>query len=71
MLTSLLITPFLVFFVFDFVEGNTQDDTRLKALKSLIYNNAEATVKLDSTALKQLIHLSTKGTVFLYALHKF
>ena len=35
--------------------------TKLKALQSLVLNNAQATVKLDSTALKQLLKLSSYG----------
>ncbi|XP_048741805.2 C1q-related factor-like [Ostrea edulis] len=54
------ILPFLKFKKLK--EGDKQVDDRLKALKSLIYNNADTTVKLDSNALKQLIQLSTMGT---------
>lgn len=35
--------------------------TKLKALQSLVLNNAQTTVKLDSTALKQLLKLSSYG----------
>ncbi|XP_055999606.1 complement C1q subcomponent subunit A-like [Ostrea edulis] len=62
MLVSLILSSFLLLNCFGFVEGDQQGDTRLKTLKNLIYNNAETTVKLDSTALKQLIQLSTTGT---------
>ncbi|XP_055999603.1 complement C1q-like protein 4 [Ostrea edulis] len=57
-LVSLILSSFLVLNFLGFVEGHKQSDTRLNALESLIYNNAEATVKLDSTALRQLIQLS-------------
>ncbi|XP_055999604.1 C1q-related factor-like [Ostrea edulis] len=63
MLGSLFLSSFVFLFLFGFVEGDKQGDTRLKTLKSLIYNNAEATVKLDSTALQKLIQLSTTGTL--------
>ncbi|XP_056001577.1 uncharacterized protein LOC130048617 [Ostrea edulis] len=43
--------------------GHKQSDTSLNAVESLIYNNAEATVKLDSTELKQLIQLSTTDKI--------
>ncbi|XP_062601697.1 complement C1q-like protein 3 [Saccostrea cucullata] len=46
------------------VSGGTQLDTRTKldSIKSLIYSNAKATVTLDSTALKELVKLSTSGS---------
>ncbi|XP_048741798.2 complement C1q-like protein 2 isoform X1 [Ostrea edulis] len=60
-LVSLFLSSFLFLYFVDIVEGDRQVDERLKALKSLIYNNADTTVKLDSKALKQLIQLSTTG----------
>nr|XP_022302562.1 C1q-related factor-like [Crassostrea virginica] len=42
--------------------------TKLKALQSLVLNNAQATVKLDSTALKQLLKLSSYGMVQLHGI---
>lgn len=41
--------------------NNTHTDLRTKIglLKSLIYDNAKATVTLDSSALKQLIQMSS------------
>ncbi|XP_055999596.1 complement C1q-like protein 4 [Ostrea edulis] len=62
-LVSLFLSSFLFLCFVDIVEGDKQVDNRLKALKSLIYNNADTTVKLDSKALKQLIQLSTTGNV--------
>ena len=35
--------------------------TKLKALQTLVLNNAQATVRLDSSALKQLLKLSSYG----------
>ncbi|XP_052679525.1 complement C1q-like protein 3 [Crassostrea angulata] len=35
--------------------------SKLKALQSLVFNNAQATVTLDSTALKQLVKLASNG----------
>jgi hypothetical protein len=63
LLVSLLMSTLLFVLFFGFVEGNKQAERRMNALASLIYNNAETRVKLDSTALKQLVHLSTKGRV--------
>ncbi|XP_062615436.1 complement C1q subcomponent subunit B-like [Saccostrea cucullata] len=47
------------------VSGGTQSDTRTKldSIKSLIYSNAKATVTLDSTALKELVNLSTSASL--------
>ena len=36
-------------------------NTKLKALQTLVLNNAQATVRLDSSALKQLLKLSSYG----------
>lgn len=35
--------------------------SKLTALQSLVFNNAQATVTLDSTALKQLVKLASNG----------
>ncbi|XP_052677107.1 complement C1q-like protein 3 [Crassostrea angulata] len=35
--------------------------SKLKALQSLVFNNAQTTVTLDSTALKQLVKLASNG----------
>ncbi|XP_048743198.2 complement C1q subcomponent subunit A-like [Ostrea edulis] len=66
-LVSLFLSYFLFLYFFDFVDGDKQGETKLNALQFVIYNNAEATVKLDSTALKKIIQLSTTGT---FAYHK-
>eukprot|EP00105_Crassostrea_gigas_P009106 XP_011423916.1 PREDICTED: C1q-related factor [Crassostrea gigas] len=46
-----------------FTTSATQGETlsKLKALQSLVFNNAQATVTLDSTALKQLVKLASNG----------
>ncbi|XP_062601693.1 complement C1q-like protein 3 [Saccostrea cucullata] len=46
------------------VSGGTLSNTRknLDSIKSLIYRNAKATVTLDSTALKELVKLSTSDS---------
>ncbi|XP_061172518.1 complement C1q-like protein 2 [Saccostrea echinata] len=46
------------------VSGRKLSDTQTKldSIKSLIYSNAKATVTLDSTALKELVKLSTSGS---------
>ena len=36
-------------------------NTKLKALQTLVLNNAQANVRLDSSALKQLMKLSSYG----------
>ncbi|XP_061172493.1 complement C1q-like protein 2 [Saccostrea echinata] len=50
--------------LYNHVSGGTLSDTRtnLDSIKSLIYSNAKATVTLDSTALKELVKLSTSGS---------
>ncbi|XP_062601695.1 complement C1q-like protein 2 [Saccostrea cucullata] len=58
----------IIYFVNNYspVSGGTQSDTRTKldSIKSLIYSNAKATVTLDSTALRELVKLSTSGNTF-------
>lgn len=46
-----------------FASSTTHRETlsKLKALQSLVFNNAQATVTLDSTALKQLVKLASSG----------
>ncbi|XP_062572488.1 complement C1q subcomponent subunit B-like [Saccostrea cucullata] len=46
------------------VSAGTLSNTRTKldSIKSLIYSNAKATVTLDSTALKELVKLSSSGS---------
>ncbi|XP_062615437.1 complement C1q subcomponent subunit B-like [Saccostrea cucullata] len=53
-----------VSYVYHSVSGGTQSDTRtnLDSIKSVIYSNAKATVTLDSTALKELVKLSSSGS---------
>ncbi|XP_062590573.1 complement C1q-like protein 3 [Saccostrea cucullata] len=62
-LGGLLIMLLMICNVYQPVSGGTLSDarTKLDSLKSLIYSNAKATVTLDSTALKELIKLSTSG----------
>lgn len=46
-------------FAYSAIHGTTL--SKLKALQSLVFNNAKATVTLDSTALKQLMKLAANG----------
>ncbi|XP_062601696.1 C1q-related factor-like [Saccostrea cucullata] len=66
MMTYLQAFMLILYFVINYhaVSGETLSDTRTKldSIKSLIYSNAKATVTLDSTALKELVKLSTSGS---------
>lgn len=61
MLLTLLFVLSLSVFSVTYGENNSQKEVRTKVdlLKSLIYDNTKATVTLDSSALKQLIQLSS------------
>lgn len=61
MLLKLLFVLSLSVFSVTYGKNNSQKEVRTKVdlLKSLIYDNTKATVTLDSSALKQLIQLSS------------
>ena len=55
-----LIVGFILYCLFLYVRGKqSTQQKKLESLKTLIFNNAKATVTLNSTDLKQLLSLST------------
>ena len=64
-----LIVGIILYCLFSYVRGKqSTQQKKLESLKSLIFNNAKATVTLNSTDLKQLLSLSTPtlGKISIY-----
>lgn len=58
---SVAITACLLGMVFAYSTTHQETLSKLKELQSLLFNNAQTTVTLDSTALKQLVKLASNG----------